>query len=1218
MSPLLCARRPAGDTGSSGRARAFSLGALSLFAGLILLLPASASAVPEHPFLGNLGTAEEPTFAKAEGMAIDQSTGDLLVIDAGTGPGTGSVSRWHSDGTPADFSALGTNVIDGSDTPEGGLSFGGPGEVQIAVDHSGTATDGRIYIPQFEGVPDVVDIFASDGSFLGQLSESSEGEFGEPCGIAVDPDGNLYVGDFSGAIHKFANPPVEGDSTDLPFSQNCTLAAGAGPTDGYIFPTHFFNGRVAKLDSASGAQRYEFPLGETPIVTVDPTSGHLYAASGSEVREFDASGESEAIPLTPIPGETRVTGVAVDGIGGYIYISRNGNPHIEVYGPPTELPEAITEAATLADGTITLHGTIDAAEGPPATCVFQYVESDQFKLDGFDQATQLPCDPAGPFLTGEGPVSVSAEIAGLPEAGYSFRLLATNEDGGTKAGETLFFSTIPDPGLPDRRAYEMVSPPLKVGEVIPPEPSTQLGGSCGFCLPGENTPIMPMQSAPDGQSVLYLGQPFSVGLAAGPNEYVAGRAPSGWNTRSLSSPTITGVFEAFSDDLSRAVLFQAEPPLDPAAPLRAGEAFANLYLVHGDRLQPLITTEPPNRDPGSPSQAEAQRFRLVYGAANAGTALSPAFEHILFEANDALTAPVPGIAPASPEVNPGEVCGFAGADCNLYEWAGGELHLVNVLPGNTDATSHAVIGSGRLLASGVPQREAADLDHAISDDGSRIFWSSGETGHVYVRVGGQQTLEIPAPATCKESEPRLERACFLTASPDGASVLLSDGSIYRLNGSGSAYQQVDDLTQRQGGFQGILGAAEDLSRIYFVDTAALTQEAEQNANGEHAAAGEPNLYAWQEGDLDFIGTLVPDPGDDGEFGAGANFGAWKAAPSDRTAQVSADGDWLAFMSKARLTGYDNGQAAVGGKKGCSSSSNPQPGVPCFEVFVYSVDSGELTCASCNPSGQQPLGRSNLSLITPPGPFRQPANLSPAGDGRVFFESQDTLSPRDANGPIQDVYQWEPQSVGDCELPQGCVRLISSGQSPVDSIFLDSSATGDDAFFITREQLLPRDRDEQLDLYDARVGGGFTEAKEEGCSAEVSCRGSLPETREGPGPATPHFIGPGNQPPKKQCRKGTRRGASKQSSRGGVQQGGAAKQSQSDSSAQAAKPKQLSGASQPDFSATGAKTTPVHSGSSVQRVKRKHLLLRRHGRCAKKRHRKHRHRDVRHHARGGSR
>jgi hypothetical protein len=1096
---------PAGHAWPRGTARhARQLFLLGLLLSIgILLAPSSASAAVTHPFLGSFGGAGGPSFTEAEAMAVDQSTGDLLVVDAGKrNPGEGTISRFHPDGTPADFSALGTNVIDGhlgkpDETPQGGLRFVFAAETQVAVDNSGGATDGDIYVPQEEAK--VIDIFAATGAKIGQLTESKEGKLNEPCGVAVDSSGNVYVGDFSGHIHRYtpsANPPVKADNTaNFPFTGNCALTAGAGPTAGSIFPSHITSGCafdestetyhscVSKLDSVTGEEKYKVDVGRIAIMTIDPATGRLFTASAlgaeqgegkiSEVKEFDVSGPAEALPLTPIPPNGHnVEGIAVDGTSGNIYIARKGNPHIEVWGPAAQLPEAFTEPASQSGGIVTLHGVVNAAGGAPVTCVFQYVQG---SVKGFEGATAVPCSPAGPF-TGSSPVSVSATLTGLPEAGYRYRLLATGEHGSTE-GQTLPFDTFELlSGLPDGRVYEMVSPPAKGGEVIPPDAAET--------LPAPNVARAPMQSAPDGLSVLYMGEPFSSGLSAESNEYIASRTPAGWGTQSLSPSTVTGGYQGFSSDLSVGVLAEGGVPLSPQAPTRGGTAFEDLYLVQAGVFRPLITHEPPNRNPAD--------FSVDFAGANSGTGSVPAFEHLLFAGDDALTGAVPGLAPQAPETQQTGSCRGTGTSCDLYEWVHGDLRLVNVLPGNATAASHAVIGSGQLPPG--TKETQPDVDHAISADGSRVFWTGEDTGQTYARINGTATVEIPGPGTCKESVPEGERTCFLTASGDGSKVLLSNGQLYASNEAASAYEPAADLTQGAGGFQGILGAGEDLSHVYFVDTAILTGS-EQNANGERGEAGHLNLYAWHEGAVRFIGSLTPS---DDAFGLFLD-GAWKPSPSMRLAQVTADGGHLAFMSRAPLTGFDN--------------TGPCAGSRCFEVFEYAAASNTLTCASCASTGQAPLGDSFLSLIKVPEgggspPFRQPGNLSADGGGRLFFLTSNVLSPRDTNGDVKDVYEWEPGGLGSCKRAAGCVYLISSGHSANESEFLDSTPSGDDAFFITREQLLRQDGNDQLDLYDARVGGGIPSGETPPCGGEA-CRGPLSTPPAPPVPASAIFTGPGN-------------------------------------------------------------------------------------------------------------
>ncbi len=75
-----------------------------------------------------------------------------------------------------------------------------------------------------------------------------------------------------------------------------------------------------------------------------------------------------------------------------------------------------------------------------------------------------------------------------------------------------------------------------------------------------------------------------------------------------------------------------------------------------------------------------------------------------------------------------------------------------------------------------------------------------------------------------------------------------------------------------------------------------------------------------------------------------------------------------------------------------------------------------------------------------------------------------------------------------EASQGCVSLISSGQSSAESAFMDASEGGDDVFFVTSEKLTFEDYDNAYDLYDAHV-----------CTSAVPCRAepvSPPECTSG--------------------------------------------------------------------------------------------------------------------------
>ena len=1125
-----------------------------------------------------------------------------------TTPGVnGTITRYKADGTPADFSALGSNAIDGigpgpDETPQKGLHFIDPPATQVAVDESGGSTDGDIYVTQIGD--HLVDIFAPSGEFKGQISEYEEGgakALENVCGVTVDPSGNVYVADFSTGIHKYdpaGNNIANFSTVPLP----CTLAAGAGPTSGFLFANRLF-GPLFKLDANSGEVKYEVSK-ENTTVTVNPVSGQVLTATRSEVREFAASGASSATQTGSTAAASPVSGVAVDATSGNLYLSREGAQSLDVFGPVVTVPDVKTEAATeLTANSATLNATIAAANVPGASCHFQYTTEAAYLADkaivghdGFSGAQSAPCEPAGPFsgfavnavsaevsplspetkyefrivgenANGESPgeaepfetrgkpaikggiasevttttakisgevnprglastfavqyvtqvdfeasgyagatttpeesagsgagfAAVSQALSGLePGTAYHFRLIAKNEAGTATPGEDHTFTTFTVPsGLPEGRAWEQVSPAVKLGEVFPPFSGARvnLGGTCKQCTPGFAKGPMPMQVSPDGNSIAYEGNPFSAGLASGANEYIAGRGTGGWATTPLSGPEYEeavngGVgFKAFSADLSRGVLYQWNPTLSPDAP----PGYPNLYLWQaGGALTPLITSEPPNRSPGSPYGANA--FRPTYAGANAGTDSTPAFSHLVFQANDALSGEVPGIAPEAPLVTKVET------ETNLYEWSDGQLHLVNVLPGNNAAAPDAVIGSGEMLSPGAGDTFA--FDHAISDDGNRVFWSAQPSGQVYVREGATSTTKVPDPGK------------FITATPDGAKVLLSNGHVFNLEDESTA-----DLTEGEGGFQGTLGTSEDFSRVYFVDTKALTAPTEENANGEAAEEGEFNLYLAEGGTTTFIGILLS--GSEVNDNSASN-GAWRASSGSRTAQVSADGRYLAFTSRAVLTGYGN----VSLKEGCSGLlTNIEGPRACPEVFEYDAVQGSLHCASCNPTGEAPLGGSNLALfnVTSTNPFPQPHNLPDEGQGRLFFESRDDLSAADTNGVIQDIYEWQPQGIGGCARPDGCISLISGGHSPADSRFVDASPSGKDVFFTTWDQLVPFDKDDLMDLYDVRVGGGFEYSAQEPCLGEA-CLGAASAAPEPQSPGTAGFS-EAVPKPKAACRKG---------------------------------------------------------------------------------------------------
>lgn len=133
---------------------------------------------------------------------------------------------------------------------------------------------------------------------------------------------------------------------------------------------------------------------------------------------------------------------------------------------------------------------------------------------------------------------------------------------------------------------------------------------------------------------------------------------------------------------------------------------------------------------------------------------------------------------------------------------------------------------------------------------------------------------------------------------------------------------------------------------------------------------------------------------------------------------------------------------------------------------------------------------------PPPPY-EPRAISSNGR-REFFDTQAALVSEDTNND-SDVYEREERGEGSCTKAGGCVFLISSGRAEGGATFVDASADGSDVFFLTDGSLVPQDPG-SVDLYDARVGGGFPAPP-----SPIPCVGDdcqpLPHEPEDPTPGT---------------------------------------------------------------------------------------------------------------------
>lgn len=637
--------------------------------------------------------------------------------------------------------------------------------------------------------------------------------------------------------------------------------------------------------------------------------------------------------------------------------------------------------------------------------------------------------PEGSAGAGSTLAPVQVLVQGLvPDTLYHFQLVASNIDGSTFSGD-ITFSTLPTGilGLPDGRGYEMVSSTVNAdGNVY--EPHGVINGGAGA---GDNT-ILPYQAAADGHAVTYPGDPSttsgtgSEGTGTG-NQYLAIRSPdNGWSATNIEpssgSTEETPIFQGFSSDLSAGILdWNGQQPLVAEAP--AG-GYNVLYqrTSHDGSLHPLFTTSPPNRAVGEFGAYEILHYGEGTRPVFAGG--SSSFEHLLFIANDKL---IPNALDGGAEEN------------NLYDSVDSRPSLVNVLPDGTPAPN-AIFGSPVVRPEEEAQGHSSDFSHVISEDGSHIFWTDLNTGNIYVRENDTKTVQVDASVG--------GGGRFWTASADGSEVFFTkSGDLYRYDVGGG---RTTDLTPGAE-VQGVPGVSDDGSYVYFVANAALAPGAAQQKCDPESGNSGCNLYLLHEGEpVKFIAALSGrDDGGEPSPQVNINYGDWRPGLGNREAEVTPDGRHLIFVSQRNLTGYQsNGRS---------------------EVYVYSAEGEQLSCASCRQSGEAPSSHPLLTagLLRPSYSNTYLPRWISADGSRAFFDSMEALVPQDTDGTL-DVYEWERNGAGGCQKDSGCVYLLSGGTSTDNSFFADASTSGDDVFIVTRAQLVQQDQNETFDMYDARV------------------------------------------------------------------------------------------------------------------------------------------------------
>jgi hypothetical protein len=705
-------------------------------------------------------------------------------------------------------------------------------------------------------------------------------------------------------------------------------------------------------------------------------------------------------------------------------------------------------------------------------------------------------------------------------------------------------------GLPDGRAYEMVSPPQKNGAL--------LGGFIFGPIP---------QIAEDGSRVLmgtlqcFGGAEACVAVRARTGSLSAfTRTTAGWTPSALTLPatqfsvntfvlssaeTGAGVFSAPTppDGEDHLYLRTSGGPVEDVGPVSPPAAGPNLNAVQNlggaasaDLARVLYETDPVW--PESGEKFTTALFEYT-GTGNSEPALvgASAGRDLISDCGTALGGEDGPGGSRGAVSDYGHIAYFTARACatgtganlgasvpvnEVYARIEGEETGHPEVPGVRVAASTVAISEPRAPQVPPAQAEAqidctsASCQENTCDSPSceenwrpAYFQQTSSDGSKAVFSSAQQLID----SATQDSNPEDTAApCNEMTGPNGCNVYLFDFALPRghrlLDVSAGAKPVVGGPRA-----QGVIAVSADGSHVYFVARGVLTDAA--NDRGQSAQEGAENLYVFArdathpQGHVTFITTLPEsDPATQEAI----------VSPHVRTANVTPDGRFLVFTSGGALT---PDLTRVDGAQ---------------QVFRYDAQAGRLTRLSIGQNGYNENGNAGAgdAYIAPawkgfarPGTGRADPTMSNDGE-YVFFMSPVALAPGAAESVPIGVAEAHPAQYAEnvYEYHDGTVSLISDGHDtaagpafacePLVSTvcLIGSDATGANVFFTTTDELVKQDTDTELDLYDARICMGESPcltapAESQPCSTGEACQGTAPSAPSVPVPASVSLGATGN-------------------------------------------------------------------------------------------------------------
>lgn len=348
------------------------VGALALLAALCLALviSASASATPELKGTFACGDGDGSNPPKCgdfeswtpDRLAVNEDTGDVYVIDTEND----AIQVFDEDGAYKD-QILKTELPG----EPGDQTFGFGSDADIAIDNSGGAGQGRVYV-----VAGFARFFAFDADH--SFDWTKKGILNEPCGVAVKPNGDLYGSGYGGGVQQLST--TDGSLVGSPIvssgsiGDTCQIAFDA---EDDLYLRRWENGAIVKL-LAPGYALPPQTIRASGItdVEVNRTTGFSYmAGSATAVVFYDAAGNQS--PNSPVnsgaPGRAYI-GVATNPQTARFYVNDATNKTVEIW----QIPQLALTIAPAGTGTGKVE--CEVGGGPVGPCAATYLEGTEVTL----------------------------------------------------------------------------------------------------------------------------------------------------------------------------------------------------------------------------------------------------------------------------------------------------------------------------------------------------------------------------------------------------------------------------------------------------------------------------------------------------------------------------------------------------------------------------------------------------------------------------------------------------------------------------------------------------------------------------------------------------------------------------------------------------------------------------------------------------------------------